>query len=146
MPTTLYHLAYRSTACPELDADGLLRILEYARAKNNRLQITGLLLIQDRQIMQFLEGPAEAVKAVYAVVERDTRHRDVTLLAAGPLTHREFPDWAMALTGQPPLTGLIPPGLVDASRKTYLLARVGNFRPTTTALVAQFLGPAQWLP
>ncbi len=146
MSPPLYHLAYRSTACPELDADGLLRILEHARVKNNRLQITGLLLVNDRQIIQFLEGPVEAVQAVYAAIEADSRHQDVTLLTAGPLTCREFPDWAMGLTGQPPLTGLIPPGLVDASRQNYLLVRVGNFRSATTALVAQFLGPAQWLP
>ena len=146
MPSALYHLAYQSTAGPDFDAAGMLRVLNHARAANSAHHITGLLLVRERQILQFLEGPEAPVKSVYAAIALDPRHFAVTLQHEGPLASREFPDWAMALAGDPAPTGLIPPGLVDASRQAYLQVRQANLSEVTTKLLAHFLGPALWLP
>ncbi len=142
--SALYQLAYRSTAAPELDAAGMRQILEHARSANSQTHITGLLLVRERQVLQLLEGPEAAVRNVYTAIARDLRHQEVVLLQAGPLTQREFPDWAMAFAGATVPTELIPFGLVDASRQTYLKVRHANFSPATMALINDFLGQDLW--
>ena len=45
--------------------------------------------------MQVLEGEAEAVRALYANIAADVRHRSVTKLADGPVLGRTFADWSI---------------------------------------------------
>nr|WP_255526443.1 BLUF domain-containing protein [Clavibacter sp. VKM Ac-2872] len=45
--------------------------------------------------MQVLEGPHDAVEAVYATIEADPRHTDVRLLLDEEIPARQFPQWSM---------------------------------------------------
>ena len=40
-----------------------------------------------------LEGEEAAVRALFASIEADKRHRDVKVVASGPLGKRLFDDW-----------------------------------------------------
>jgi hypothetical protein len=88
-------VVYVSTATAPFSDEHLVALLEKSRTNNTRLELTGLLLYKDGQFMQALEGPDDAVQALYAVIERDPRHRNVRALVREQIAERQFPDWSM---------------------------------------------------
>lgn len=91
----LFHLGYVSTQSRPMQAQDLLRLLETAREHNSRVGVTGLLLHREDSFVQVLEGEEEAVRGVYAKIQRDRRHERVKILFEGPIESREFSDWRM---------------------------------------------------
>jgi Sensors of blue-light using FAD len=71
------------------------KILSAARKFNGPHDISGLLLFDGTVYLQRLEGDREALSHLYYRIAGDPRHTDVTLLAAGSLSERECPGWAM---------------------------------------------------
>ena len=70
-------------------------ILQGAVVRNTCAGISGALLACDRWFVQALEGERLAVGEVYHSICRDTRHRDLRIIAAGPIGGRRFADWSM---------------------------------------------------
>ena len=67
-----------------------------AAEKNKRLGITGVLMAAGDLFFQVLEGPDEAVDAVFHAIEEDSRHTTLLVLAArSDVKERLFPDWSM---------------------------------------------------
>ena len=91
----MHHLVYTSTANFPLTKEELDRLLPQWREKNARLGVTGMLLYSEGDIMQVLEGDAEALHTLFAAIAADVRHRGVTKLADGPVEGRVFADWSM---------------------------------------------------
>ncbi|PLK23832.1 blue light sensor protein [Porphyrobacter sp. TH134] len=73
----------------------LAGILSAARRNNPRYGITGALICRHDLYLQLIEGPTEAVDALYAVICEDDRHFDVRLLLSEAMGERLFPNWAM---------------------------------------------------
>ncbi len=73
----------------------LAGILSAARRNNPRLGITGALVCRHDLYLQLIEGPGEAIDALYARIEADDRHFDVRLLLSEAMGERLFPNWAM---------------------------------------------------
>lgn len=73
----------------------LAGILSVARRNNPRDGITGALICRHDIYLQLIEGPAEAIDALYSRIEADDRHFDVRLLLEEPMGERLFPGWAM---------------------------------------------------
>jgi hypothetical protein len=71
-------------------------IVSTARRNNERLGICGFLLFDRRRFYQVLEGPADPVKALFARIERDRRHRDIDLLLLTEIAAKRFEEWSMA--------------------------------------------------
>ncbi|UOQ51039.1 BLUF domain-containing protein [Hymenobacter cellulosivorans] len=94
----LHHLAYQSTATSIPTEQELKELLAQARAINLEYGLTGMLLYSRGRYMQVLEGSAEAVHLVYARIERDPRHHNVTALTDGPISHRSFAHWSMGFS------------------------------------------------
>jgi hypothetical protein len=95
---TLHRLVYASRQAfapgqsPEEEIVSLIR----ASIRNNRaVAVTGLLLVHEGWFVQALEGPAEAVMTTYGRIDRDPRHTDAKVIAAGPASARAFGDWNM---------------------------------------------------
>lgn len=89
-------IVYVSAATRPMSEDELDALLTQAREKNARLGITGILLYHDGNFMQMLQGPQDAVRALYAAIEVDPRHHMVITLVDESGLPREFADWAMA--------------------------------------------------
>ena len=70
-------------------------ILVQARRNNPRDGITGCLICRHDLYLQLLEGPGDAIDALYARIAVDDRHLQVEMLSRGPVDTRLFPDWAM---------------------------------------------------
>lgn len=92
----MYHLVYTSTATVQFTTAELQQFLGWWRTNNSRLGITGILLYSSEgDFMQVLEGEQLQVESLFAGIELDSRHRNVIKLAAGPIGHRLFGEWAM---------------------------------------------------
>lgn len=89
-------LIYVSTSVKLLSDEELLEILKVSREKNAAVNITGLLLYKGGNFMQVLEGPDEAVEALYKKIEADPRHKDLIVLSREQISTRQFPAWEMA--------------------------------------------------
>ncbi|MBV9785429.1 MAG: BLUF domain-containing protein [Acidisphaera sp.] len=74
------------------------QILEKSRANNHRDGITGALLFSSGSFVQVLEGPIAALERTFETIQRDPRHRDVTVLQIAE-SNRGFPAWSMAFAG-----------------------------------------------
>ena len=100
--TPLYMLVYRSHSlvAPERTDTELAHILRGARAKNAALDVTGALMLYDSWFAQVLEGPEQAVLALFERIKADHRHNGVEVLEQGLTPARAFQRWAMAHVGE----------------------------------------------
>ncbi len=90
-------LVYVSTARPDFGGPAVAAMVERAGESNAAAGITGCLLHFDGSLMQYLEGPPDAVVQLYRRILADPRHHDAVELHRGPQTGRVFPDWSMQL-------------------------------------------------
>ena len=88
-------LIYVSLANQEMSDDHLKSLLAKARAKNESLHITGMLLYRDGFFIQALEGEEADIDALFEVIIVDKRHRDVLKISKKAINQRSFPDWTM---------------------------------------------------
>jgi len=88
-------VVYVSSSEGLLGSKDLEDILLVSRRNNARLGITGILLYRSGNIMQVLEGEAEAVVPLYAVISRDSRHKGVIKLIDREIQKRDFEFWSM---------------------------------------------------
>ena len=91
----VFQLVYASRAAqPFTDAE-LVELLTRSRQKNDRLDVTGMLLYHDGSFIQALEGNREVVEDLYEVIAADPRHDDALLLHRGDQLGRSFEGWSM---------------------------------------------------
>ena len=91
----MFFLVYVSSAVTPFTPSELVDLLAKSHENNGKLDISGMLLYKDGNFMQVLEGEEEPVRALYAKISGDGRHRGLLTLLEGPLTQRQFPDWSM---------------------------------------------------
>ena len=91
----IYHLVYSSRAVTPFTDTELLELLHKARARNEVLGITGLLLYKQGEFMQAMEGAESSVLSLYRLICKDPRHHQVITLLSSPASERLFPDWSM---------------------------------------------------
>lgn len=92
----MYFLVYVSAAVTWFSESELRALLTSARFRNEHAGITGMLLYKDGNFMQALEGPEDAVRALYERIEADRRHCGVVVLDSGAQDTRQFARWNMA--------------------------------------------------
>ena len=90
-------LVYVSRSVVPVTGALLIDLLASARARNESLAITGMLMNADGLFVQELEGEPAAVDEVFASIAVDPRHTEVTLLARDEVTGRSFPEWGMGV-------------------------------------------------
>ena len=99
----VYRVLYCSRNCidgrPEQQLQEVQSILASSRKNNGADGITGALLFSQGMFAQVLEGPLEQVERTFERIQGDMRHADVTVLEAGFVEARDFPEWSMAFAG-----------------------------------------------
>lgn len=96
MTDGLESLVYRSTTVHPFGPDELDDLAFRAQQRNATLAITGYLSHRTDRFTQYLEGPPEAMRTIFAAIEADTRHR-IDIQVTLPVETRRFPDWSMKL-------------------------------------------------
>jgi len=89
-------ITYVSHFSKPMNERELISLGETAAEKNQRLDITGFLMVSGGLFYQVLEGPEENVDELYAAIAADDRHTDLLLLRVEEdVAGRLFPDWSM---------------------------------------------------
>ena len=91
----LYRLIYKSDAAEYIDWTDLKDILLKSQENNAKRDITGILIMSDRKFLQVLEGPADQLNNLYAIILQDSRHKNSQLLSYTAIHERHFSEWAM---------------------------------------------------
>jgi hypothetical protein len=69
-----YTIAYNSRASPQMSETDLLELLDNSDNSNNDLGIKGILLFNEGNFLQVLEGEERVVNNLYEKIARDDRH------------------------------------------------------------------------
>jgi hypothetical protein len=88
-------LIYCSQASQDFAPEELVELLERARACNERVGLSGMLLYSSQSFLQVLEGEEVALQETYARIHNDPRHTNLRLLLDELVSARLFPDWSM---------------------------------------------------
>lgn len=90
------HLVYISRSVRLMTNTELVDLLEQARERNKKEDLTGLLLYKDLSFLQVLEGQVDAIDRVFESIKQDDRHFRVKVLIENePINERYFSNWAM---------------------------------------------------
>jgi hypothetical protein len=116
MDPGLRRLVYVSAASARPNEAELEALLDQARERNLQAGITGLLLYHDGSYVQAIEGPPAAIDRLWAALQRDPRHRQITLILDQQDEEREFGQWAMAFRHSPSAAGLAAELPLDSPR------------------------------
>ena len=103
-PKDLVELSYLSEAVSDMSFLGLMRLLESARAFNQSNGITGILLYDNQQFGQIIEGERANIMKVWKRIQEDKRHHRIELLEIREISERSFPDWLLRFYGGETLT------------------------------------------
>lgn len=105
----MIELCYVSSAHERYKSKDLVQLLSQARAKNQRLGITGLLLYDGTgTFIQALEGDKKIIEQLFDVIKDDSRHKRVNILGIHEIHERSFGDWSMGFRSldHPEITSL----------------------------------------
>ncbi len=112
----LYRLIYLSDTADYVDWTDLKDILLRSQENNERLRVTGLLLMASKKFLQVLEGPGDHLNALYDKIIHDPRHKNSRLLSYTPIHERHFSRW--------PIRG-INAGMMKPELKALLIKKYG---------------------
>ena len=103
-PKDLVELSYLSEAVSDMSFLGLMRLLESARAFNQTNGISGILLYDNQQFGQIIEGERASVMKAWKRIQEDKRHHRVELLEIREISERSYQDWLLRFYGGETLT------------------------------------------
>lgn len=93
----LTRLKYVSRFARPMSPADVQAIVEAAQRHNATIGVTGILLAFGEVFMQVIEGPTEAVRALFGRSVADPRHRDVILIRSQRVDRAIFAGWSMRL-------------------------------------------------
>jgi len=88
-------IVYVSTLKPDVDETRVAEMVAKAAAFNQSRGITGMLALEGQRVCQILEGPDDAVNALYASIRHDPRHSGVAELVNASINSPTFEAWGM---------------------------------------------------
>jgi hypothetical protein len=103
-PKDLVELSYLSEAVSDMSFLGLMRLLESARAFNQNNGITGILLYDNQQFGQIIEGERANIMKAWKRIQEDKRHHRIELLEIREISERSYPEWLLRFYGGETLT------------------------------------------
>ncbi|OJU10320.1 MAG: blue light sensor protein [Caulobacterales bacterium 68-7] len=95
----VYYSRNRIARDPDALAVEIRQILAASRTNNARVGVTGALMFNAGCFGQVLEGPQDAVEAVFERIQKDLRHGEVSLLDVRTVDAPTFPSWSMGFVG-----------------------------------------------
>jgi hypothetical protein len=91
----MIQLIYISCATREMNEKDLFALLQQSRIKNEKCNVTGLLLYAKENFMQVLEGDEVVVDDIYQSVLKDERNTRNAIIQRKNIDKRSFPKWSM---------------------------------------------------
>jgi len=97
----IVQLLYTSRATAAMTDVEWRRIEEISSVHNALNSITGLLVFDDRRIMQLLEGRDDRIDLLFGRIEHDRRNCEVVLRYRQSVAFASYGEWAMRLCRMP---------------------------------------------
>jgi hypothetical protein len=94
-------LVYASTAHLWVDESDLKKILDNARDYNEKKDLTGVLIYEDGNFLQTIEGPPKEIDLVFEKILSSQKHFDIQVILDTPILNRSFPNWSMGFIEMP---------------------------------------------
>lgn len=116
-----HRLVYVSTAIEKFTEAQLQEILLRSRENNTKLNVTGVLLYNDGNILQVLEGEKATIRGLYGKITQDHRHYGCIILQDTPSETRSFENWSMGFKTVTSIEYLQLEGYWDMRRKNFPL-------------------------
>lgn len=91
----MIQLIYTSLATIDFTPEALQALLEKARCRNDKLEVTGMLIYHNNSFLQVLEGPELFVYGLYERIQADKRHSNCKLIAKNTISEKELENWSM---------------------------------------------------
>ncbi|MGB1109937.1 MAG: BLUF domain-containing protein [Gammaproteobacteria bacterium] len=91
----LIHIVYSSVETVEFTDADLADLLDVARKNNRRMDLSGMLLYDQGNFFQVLEGRPDRVEQLFEHIGRDPRHERVVTIIREPIEERSFFGWSM---------------------------------------------------
>lgn len=91
----LRSLVYCSEAVPGLTVNQIDDLTRDAAAHNLIAGVTGVLLSDGRQFLQYIEGPEDGMELTYFRIMNSRSHREIVELGHSRGRVRRFPYWSM---------------------------------------------------
>ncbi|MFW5681635.1 MAG: BLUF domain-containing protein [Phycisphaeraceae bacterium] len=91
------HLVYVSHTFGTLTHEKVRELASDSAARNQQIDVTGVMVYGNQHVMQLLEGDLHVVHALFQKIARDRRHHHVTRIAFYPVPQRQFANWSMEL-------------------------------------------------
>ncbi len=85
-----YAISYISSAREDLQVREVMDILDQTNKFNKKQEITGLLLCNDKNFFQLIEGEEKTVRDLYARITRDPRHHNIIQFLDKPVSKPSF--------------------------------------------------------
>tara|TARA_R110002124_G_scaffold101252_2_gene248749 strand:+ start:451 stop:1896 length:1446 start_codon:yes stop_codon:yes gene_type:complete len=92
-----FQLSYSSQVSEGIQQKDLENILNIAKEKNKKLDITGCLIYHNNFFFQILEGPKTEILKLIETIKNDSRNFNLTVLFEGVKSGRTFKEWNMSL-------------------------------------------------
>ena len=93
--SNLDSIVYVSSAVRLLSFDEIAHLLKRARERNKEYGITGVLLYDGGNFMQYIEGPKNNLDVIYKIIQEDEQHTGIILVIREAIEKRQFGDWSM---------------------------------------------------
>jgi hypothetical protein len=92
----MYRIVYKSTETTPFNHTKLKKLLVQSRLRNAEHDVSGMLIYDHGAFLQLLEGEIGAVKDTFVRIERDPRHKHLTMLLTDEnVAERAFGKWSM---------------------------------------------------
>ena len=85
-----YAISYVSTAHIDLQEQGVKDIMLTANEYNKGKEITGILLYNERNFFQLIEGEKEIIHNLYEKIKKDSRHQDIIKFLEKPVYRNAY--------------------------------------------------------
>ena len=118
-------ILYSSVASRDLDSGDLFEIIEASAKRNPWRDVTGFLIFDGREFLQYVEGPDAALDVLMETIARDRRHHSLRVLHRAPCDRRLFPKWAMRRAGSGAETELA--AVCKVGRPSAMMAEIETF-------------------
>ena len=90
-------LMYFSKVAPGVRSDDIAQVFKEAHQRNGEIGLSGVLYSDGKWFIQILEGMRHHVSRIFAMISRDTRHAEVTLVSFREIECYRFQEWSMGL-------------------------------------------------
>jgi hypothetical protein len=91
-----YQLAYFSLLKEKMSEHDKSEMIAKAQAANVKREVTGILMIHETLVVQWIEGHRSDVRNLWSIILKDPRHHCIVeLMHRDYQENRLYPDWAM---------------------------------------------------